>query len=219
MAAGKMKGQTELEQDTVDVWRVNLDIAQNKLQELLRLLSQDEIARAERLKSDELRNRFIAARGFLRSILSRYTGQDPKDIVFSYNQAGKPGLANSQIQFNLSHSKDIALYAVALNRAVGIDIETIDNNADHLKLAKEFFSEQESRHISCLPPEQQKKGFYQAWTRKEAIAKAKGICVLKLLEKDYAAHNWFLSHLEFGQCIGTMAVEGQDIEVRNLTLS
>jgi 4'-phosphopantetheinyl transferase len=224
MASGKMKEQTDLKKDTVDIWRVDLDINGNQLHDLQKLLSQDEIARAERLKSEELKKRFIAARGFLRKILSSYTGQDPKDIMFRYNEDGKPELINNQIQFNLSHSKDIALYAVALERAVGIDIETIDPHADHMRLAKEYFSEQEFRDIAALPPDQQKKAFYRAWTRKEALAKAKGSSVLKFLDKNDKSHDgsgWSIAELEYAgdSYISTVAVRGEDIDIRYVPIS
>ncbi|MBW2999891.1 4'-phosphopantetheinyl transferase superfamily protein, partial [Candidatus Woesearchaeota archaeon] len=182
MASTELKELMNLEHDKVDVWRVNLDVDNNSLNELQSLLSEKEIARAEKLIPKKKRKRFIVSRGMLRKILSHYTGQNPKELKFQYNKNGKPELIDSSIYFNLSHSEDLALYAVALNRAVGIDIEKIKDDTDHMRLAKEYFSEKEYNNIINLPADKQKETFYRIWTRKEAFAKAKGGKILQLLD-------------------------------------
>ena len=207
-----------LKQNQVDIWRLNLDLDENSLNELQNLLSEEEITRAEKLKSKELRRRFIAARGMLRKILSRYTRKNPQDLKFQYNQNGKPELVDSQIYFNLSHSQDLALCAVALN-PVGIDLEKIKDNLNHLKLAQEYFSEKEYNCILNLPQEQQKKAFYQIWTRKEAYVKAKGSSLSKSLSRDLDTPGWFITDLNIDSYATALAIESKKIEIRPLTLS
>src|SRR5438445_12259754 len=90
------------------------------------LLSPEEQERAERLRFEKDQIQYTAGRAFLRTILSQYLEVPPKDLQFRYNGYGKPYLADqfasSKLQFNLAHSRGLALYAVALNIEVGVDI-------------------------------------------------------------------------------------------------
>ena len=149
----------KLKQNQVDIWRVRLDLDPSSLKDLKNLLSEEELARADRLRFEKQRKRFIAARGLLRRILSRYTGERPEELKFHYNSNGKPELLNKKVRFNLSHTGDIALYAVTLNKPVGIDVEQIRKEVKYKELAKQYFSEQESNSILSLPEDQQKRAF------------------------------------------------------------
>lgn len=139
-------------------------------------LSADENERAERLISPLDQKRFIAARAILRQLLAHYLDADPATITFTYGQQRKPALANefaSRLEFNLSHSENMAAYAFTLGGAIGIDIEHIrpHNKND---LAERFFSADEIAALKALDPEKQPLGFYTLWARKEAIIKANG---------------------------------------------
>src|SRR5579863_336700 len=104
----------------VDLWTVSLATPSPSH------LSEDEIARANRLKFDEDRVRWTRARSALRLILSRYAGDDPARLAFIYSQHGKPALLPfSDVEFNLSHAGDWALIGVARSVPVGVDIERI----------------------------------------------------------------------------------------------
>src|SRR3990172_6742283 len=91
----------------VHVWHANLGNSPALLQPLHQTLSPDECARANRFRFDRDKNRFIAARGLLREILSHYLGTMPEEITFIYNAQGKPALRNDTYQknlrFNVSH--------------------------------------------------------------------------------------------------------------------
>ncbi len=78
------------------------------------------------------------------------------------------------ITFNLSHSGEYVLYAVANNRKVGVDIEYIRDFADSDNIAERFFSKSEMDEYYNLPFEARKRAFYSFWTRKEAFIKAVG---------------------------------------------
>lgn len=162
-----------LGQFDVHIWQVNLDaIAVSE-----DWLSSDERSRADRFRFDHHRQRFIAGRGFLRSLLARYLHTNPETLEFQYASHGKPFLKDSAIQFNLAHSEHLALYAVTRDRAVGIDIErrrTIDQLE---KLVERFFRPSEARTIQAEP-----ELFFQYWTCKEAFLKATGIGLSKLQE-------------------------------------
>lgn len=201
---------------TVDIWRVNLDLDEQTLKEFESLLSEEELARAQRYKIDKTRRRFVASRGMLRRILARYTEEKPEDLKFQYNSNGKPELIHNKVRFNLSHSGDMALYAVTLDRVVGIDIEKVKENINYKELAKRYFSEQEFNSIMSHPESQQNEAFYRCWTRKEAYLKAKGSSIAQLLDKNVDTSNWFISDLDSigSSYLAAVAVEGENAEIR-----
>jgi 4'-phosphopantetheinyl transferase len=83
----------------------------------------------------------------------------------------RPGL-----EFNLSHSADLALVAVAWERPVGVDLEQWKREMDHLALAERFFSPAERASLRALSERRDDlvHGFFSAWSRKEAYLKARG---------------------------------------------
>jgi 4'-phosphopantetheinyl transferase len=165
-----------LSPDQVHVWRADLPACQPYLSTLQALLSADEQSRASRFYFNKDRQRFTLARAILRVILSRYLDCSAADLQFCYSETGKPALSHpaQPLCFNLSHSDQIALYAVAWNRAVGIDIERITPNRDYEMIAARFFSASEQAELVSLPAEQRLQGFFNGWTRKEALLKAMG---------------------------------------------
>src|SRR5688572_20476746 len=89
----------------VDVWTASLDRNEDELDRLRSALTPEETNRASRFRFREHRNRFGAARGLLRRILSSYVGIPPQNLALRYGSHGKPGLADeSDLCFNLSHS-------------------------------------------------------------------------------------------------------------------
>jgi 4'-phosphopantetheinyl transferase len=164
-----------LPSDRVDVWRAELDkISAICWQQLAKTLSEDEQIRAEKFYFERDRRRFVAARGVLRSILGSYLGIRPNQVKFSYGRYGKPQLATGEIYFNVSHSEELALYAIALHRQVGIDIEFQRPMPDAEKLAQRFFSASEFAELSALPAAEKQVAFFRYWTCKEAYLKALG---------------------------------------------
>lgn len=167
-----------LSRDEVHVWQADLDPPALRLQQLAQTLSADEHSRAERFYFEQHRQRFIAGRGILRTILGYYLGIEPRQLQFCYGPRGKPALAESSgesiLQFNLSHSQGLALYAVTRDRQIGIDLEYIRSVSDIEQIALRFFSAQEYAVISELPPSQKQEAFFRYWTCKEAYLKATG---------------------------------------------
>lgn len=161
---------------SVHVWKLSL--VKNDEGFSSDILSKDEIKRAERLCFDSDRNKFVLIRTRLRNLLSRYSGVAAKELSFSYNRYGKPYLLNpgknKTLFFNVTHSKDIALFAVTRLCEIGIDVEFMRENVKCLKLAQRFFSEQEYQGLAQLSGNALIMGFYRCWTRKEAFIKAVG---------------------------------------------
>jgi 4'-phosphopantetheinyl transferase len=161
----------------VHVWQVSLDRPTSAIEALAQLLAADEQQRAARFRFENDRRKFIVARGLLRSILARYLDIPPDQIQFSYGERGKPELVNvypkGELRFNVSHSQEQALYAIALDRPVGIDLEYI-RPIDATALSKRFFSPTEAAIIASLTGEEQHRCFFRGWTQKEAYLKATG---------------------------------------------
>jgi 4'-phosphopantetheinyl transferase len=163
----------------VHVWRIPLD-DDARAESYWSLLSEGERRRAVRFVRDVHRRRFVAAHGALRSILAGYIGAEPTALDFVSGEHGKPALRDvtgrPPLQFNLSHSDDLALVAIARAHAVGVDLERWSEGVEHLELAERFFSPGERRALRALAhtPNLVEAGFFAAWTRKEAYLKATG---------------------------------------------
>jgi len=162
----------------VHVWRAPLVIPAADVETLRRCLSADEILRAERFRPPKLREKFIAARGMLRTLLARYLQMQPSQVSFAYSPLGKPELAGNVHQeplcFNLSHSGDLAVYAFALHRRLGVDVECHRMMSDCEGLVARFFSAGEQAALSALPKDERLPAFFRCWTLKEAYLKARG---------------------------------------------
>jgi len=170
----------------VQTWRGWLSQPVWRVQQLALSLSADEHARAERFRFDRDRERFIVARGMLRSILGGYLGIEPSQVQFWYGQQGKPYLQEDSnqalIRFSVAHSHQLAVYALACAREVGIDLEFARPMSRVPQTATAFMSARELDQLSALPADQQLEAFYLCWTRKEAYIKARGIGLVQPLE-------------------------------------
>ena len=170
--------QVGIKRDVIHVWRYTLDLPSSQRESLLEILSPDELERAGKFYFEKDRNRFIAARGILRKILGIYLNEDPEQIHFEYAAFGKPELKSGsylpKLSFNLSHSENIALFAIASEGNIGIDVEHIRYDMEIEPLASRFFSEMEIHALERVEGEKQNDVFFQFWTRKEAFLKAIG---------------------------------------------
>lgn len=167
-----------LSSDDVHLWRAALDLSNPSVQQLVHLLSDAERARAKSFRFEPDRKRFIVARGVLRTILGHYLGIEPDRLRFHYGPRGKPyladGFSRGTLQFNLSHSNELALYAFTRGRQVGVDLEYIRSIPDVDQIAAEFFSARENTEWQTLQTSQKQETFFNWWTRKEAYGKARG---------------------------------------------
>lgn len=169
-----MKAGGDLREGEVHVWCANLEPAAEQLAALEEVLSGVEVSRAERFRFWRHRRRYIAGRGILRVLTGHYLNKSPATVKFSYSKYKKPHLPGSNIQFNLSHSKETALYAFCLTADIGIDLEKIRPIDDAEGIAARFFAPSEYARFQSLPVEEKNKAFFSCWTRKEAFIKAVG---------------------------------------------
>jgi len=161
----------------VDVWRVRLDEPATAGAEG-GVLSSDEIARAGRFHFERDRIYFTQCRSALRALLAGYLAIPATEIRFEYLTNGKPRLRAEQnpraLQFNVSHSANMAVIAVGSEHRLGVDIEKIRGDVDTASLAERFFSLRERAELQALPDHLRVPGFFACWTRKEAFLKATG---------------------------------------------
>lgn len=222
-----------LQPDHVHVWRARLDQPAAINAALTGLLTDDERARARRLRSDSLRDRFTVCRAAQRDILGVYTGVAPEAIAFQYSPYGRPSLdvgseRGRRIRFNTSNSGQLAVFAVAVEREVGIDVEADRAIPDVLSLARRFFSAAEFDALLATAAESRHRAFLTCWTRKEAFIKAVGLGVsmpldgfdvtirpdepaaLRCTRPDpSAAERWSMHSLDVGPgYFGALVVEG-----------
>jgi 4'-phosphopantetheinyl transferase len=166
----------KLPPEAVHIWKAALSLSTLNAQAST-LLSPDELARSGRFHFDRDRERYIAGRAILRLILARYLGCPPAEVAFTYGPQGKPALAapwnGSGLSFNATHSHDLALYAIARERRVGIDIEHLREIPEARGIARRYFTAGEAMQLEST--EQPATAFLRLWTRKEAVIKAVGV--------------------------------------------
>jgi 4'-phosphopantetheinyl transferase len=162
----------------IHVWRASLDPPLRHAERLMRALSDAEHIRAGQFCFERERKRFITGRGLLRIILGRYLATSPDHLQLRQSAAGKPALAachaRQGIEFSVSHSRGLVLYAVTCNARVGIDMEYVRTIPNTGHIAERIFSLRENAVFRALPLEQRRAAFFWGWTRKEAYLKACG---------------------------------------------
>lgn len=174
-----------LQENVIDIWLCQANELQSKAGDFYAALSIEEKNRADRFKFAAHKNRFILFHGFMREVLAKYLTISPEYIQYTKGEKGKPYLflkdddKQRALQFNLSHTRDIALLAVTKKAELGVDIEYIDRKTDWQGIAKRFFTSSEQTSLFALSVQQQQPAFYELWTRKEAYMKVLG-CGLSL---------------------------------------
>jgi 4'-phosphopantetheinyl transferase len=142
------------------------------------VLSDQERWLAGRFAFPRDRRRYVVARARLRELLGERLGVRPETVELTYGPNGKPALgprfAWAKLHFNVSHCEDLAVFALATGRQVGIDVEAVRLMDDADAVAALCFSPAEYTVYRALPPRDRPLSFFQCWTRKEAFIKALG---------------------------------------------
>lgn len=156
------------------VWSIPLDCAASAEQEFSKLLDPVEAARAARFATREQRRRYALSHSAVRLILSAFIGLDPRSIRIAIGVWGKPYLLGPGPNFSLSHDGDLALVAVTRQGPIGVDVERVRSGLELAAFARPLVRARDVACIDALAPEERSRGWFKAWTRLEAAAKAAG---------------------------------------------
>ena len=138
-------------------------------------LDQEERRRAAGFAFDRDRRRYVLSHFALRQLLSGICNIHTSQLRFATEPLGRPYLQRpSGIDFNMSHSGDIAAYAASKTCRVGIDVEMIVPSAP-TELAEHVLTPMERDALQQLPAEEHPSVFFHYWTAKEAFLKLHGM--------------------------------------------
>ena len=167
--------QLSLGEKEVHLWLVAVTDCAEDLPPLRALLNAEELERAGRFHFQRDRDRYVIARGVLRDLLAKYLATS--QFAFATNKFGKPSLQppHEGLEFNVSHSRDLALFGFTRSRPIGVDVEWIRPDFATLEIANRFFAPDESKLLAALSEIERPSAFFNCWTRKEAYIKARGV--------------------------------------------
>ena len=212
--------------DEVHLWWADCAAAPTDLRSLL---PDEDRRRAERLRVDAARRRFVAARALTRILLGRYTDVEPSALEIGSGARGKPRLerptGQPTLHFNVAHSGSTATVALAFSE-LGVDVESLRPVPNLARLAARFCSDFERRQLYALPDHDREATFLALWTCKEAYLKAVGSGIampLRVIEVDlhplrlarinndpHAAADWTLLHATLPEPAAcTVAIRGR----------
>jgi hypothetical protein len=129
-----------------------------------------DVWRAEVADRDE-------ARAVLTRLLAAYLKIEPAAVSFEVGPHGKPALAGAgatDLRFNMSHTRGLAVYAFARGTEVGIDVERARDRLDTVRMARRFIGADAADRLQALEPGERPQGFVTAWVRYEATVKCLG---------------------------------------------
>jgi len=174
---------TLLDTGEVHLWRYCFDPDQSLGPGHAQVLSKAERSRVERVASPARQARVMESRVILRYLLAGYLSMPPQAVKLRRGKLGRPlldGRQNRQeLSFNLSHSGDLMVLAVARGSAVGVDVEQVRPRRGLSRLAQRLFSDSEQKLLAATGEADRLTAFFQGWTRKEALLKAAGAGVFR----------------------------------------
>jgi 4'-phosphopantetheinyl transferase len=184
------------------------------LQYLLKILSEEELERANKFHFEKDRRLYITAHGLQRIILTSFININPKDIIFFKNKYGKPYIKQEQnsrpIRFSLSHSGEMILSGVTFGNEIGVDIEEVKPIKDLSLIINKFATGEEKESFNKVPEAVKLEAFYRWWTQKEALLKFHGLGLSKMkrFQKPDDPKNYFYhsNKIELGKNIYQYAV-------------
>jgi 4'-phosphopantetheinyl transferase len=163
-----------LSADEVHVWRADL---RGVDEDLCGLVCAAEVERASRIVDGDRGRRWVRSRALLRELLGRYLRQDPRSLRFAASPRGKLRLHDDRVSFNLSHSGELAVYAITPTARLGIDVELACRLERFETVARRLLPAGETRRLATLEPTARQRACMQAWMRREALMKSLG-CAL-----------------------------------------
>jgi 4'-phosphopantetheinyl transferase len=197
----KVGGRLALGDSEVQVWTADLDaeLPARYRAALEGLLSAEERDRAARIERRREAVRWARSRALLRAVLGCYLEAKPTDLLFVRGRHGKPRLGGGEgrLRFNMSHSGAIALYAVACEVEVGVDVQT-GGRPRSLAVAGRAFGATARARLARMDEHERESEFLRLWTRHEAQAKCRGIGLRGLDDRPAPQRCW-TAELDVGE--------------------
>jgi 4'-phosphopantetheinyl transferase len=171
-----------LDSSRIHLWWLAIDqITEPALLEQYRaLLTDAERARELRFYFPEGRKQYMLTRALVRSTLARLAPLAPGDWTFADTEYGRPEITNAHpairgLIFNISHTNNCIVLAITRDRALGVDVESLQRSRGGLELANRVFTPREVAAMRALPEERHQERFLEIWTLKESYIKARGM--------------------------------------------
>ena len=229
-----------LEDDEVQLWRVDLRATAGLDDRYTSLLSASEQTEATRRRVGQVRDHFTIGRACLRVLIGNALRTNPRGITIAKGIHGKPEIpaaGDQRLSFNLAHSGGTLLIALRRRGSVGVDVEHFDRSTDIMEVAHANFTQNESSSLEAIKDSEARTAtFYRYWTRKEAVGKADGrglLLSLASFDVSFASMNshpirvnevadeeeklYFVSDLDLGDKIaGALALESSESVVSRL---
>jgi len=163
-----------LQADEVQVWQFS--IRRVTLEAVAPFLDQEEARRASRYRRPEDQLRTALGWAAARRVLGAALLRPPEELRFSrrcrhcgHAEHGKPRLLDGgAIDFNLSHSGDFVLLAVASDRLVGVDVERIAGGPGPVEILRWLGPD------AAAPEAPDERSLLRRWTAAEARLKMTG---------------------------------------------
>ena len=165
----------------IEVFAIKLDeddIFESRKKKLLSYLPKESSDGVLRHKTVKGAQRSLLGELISRKIISKKTNSRCQEIHFLKTTKGKPYLENSSIHFNLTHSGEWVVLAIA-DIDVGIDVEKF--RQVNYRIAIRFFSKEENELLEQLEGTEKLKLFFDFWTLKESYLKLLGTGLTKSL--------------------------------------
>jgi 4'-phosphopantetheinyl transferase len=171
-----------IQDGTADVWWARRADASPRHAELL---DETERQRWAAYRREADRERFLVGCALAKTAIATYTGQPPAEVSFDRTcprcgrPHGKPAIDGGGLEHSVAHSGDLVAVAVA-GAPVGVDVEQLDGrprqpgDGDPEALARMVLADDERAVLAAAGPPDRARAFLVAWTRKEAVTKAKG---------------------------------------------
>jgi 4'-phosphopantetheinyl transferase len=165
----------ELKTGVTYVWWIDLHVASEIVFSVVRLLSPEERNRAHRIADSTAYREFVLTRSAVRFLLASHVGCAPEELSLVTGPYGKPAIAAAKIdiEFNVAHSRGLALMCLSRDRHVGVDLERIHDMADLDLMGTLTLTTSERSAISTAA--EPLETFFRCWVRKEAVLKAAGV--------------------------------------------
>lgn len=149
----------------------------NKMASFYEYLSENEKSRADRFRHESDYRSYVSVHALLRIELSKLLKIKARSIGIGTSEYGKPFIRGIDLPFSLSRTGNQFAFVFGNSRqCLGIDIEQIKPEIDFKSISRNYFCVSEQQLIlSSTEPADQKRTFFELWTRKEALLKAIGI--------------------------------------------